>query len=88
MSLQEILQTWQLPLRAVNCGYCDWTYLLEQEAQLSRCPHCYQQDLSALTDEDLPQVYPPEQLLPFNVSNEQVQIKLKGFSAVTLLAAP
>lgn len=78
--MAEIITIWQRPLQATNCEYCDWTFLTELDTPLGKCPHCYRLELTPLTEEDLPEIFKPELMLPFNLPEEQIRDHLTKFS--------
>ncbi len=76
-----VLEGWERPLQAAVCEHCDWRYLVPTERPLSRCPHCFQATLTPLTDEveELPIVRPPELVVPFEVSPEELERGVETF---------
>ena len=80
--MQAIHASWQRPLQAAICEYCDWRYLLSPAEEMPICPHCYQATVTALAEDDLDmeQVSVPELVLPFAVADDQVQEQLHNFA--------
>ena len=78
--MQEIEAKWQRSFQVAICDYCDWQYLLAPDAELPVCPHCYRNELTPLTDDDLDQLSTPELILPFAVPADQVQQQISGFA--------
>ncbi|MCP4363188.1 MAG: hypothetical protein GY796_34745 [Chloroflexi bacterium] len=80
--------TWQTELTLAVCEHCDWLFALPNGRLPLPCPHCAQQDLTALdTEADRP-IYtqPPELTLPFRYETERVRQQLTTFAKKGWLA--
>ena len=79
---QDPISRWGLVLEAAVCEACDWSFLLPQGGVPERCPHCFQAALSPLagTLDRLPHVRPPEQVVPFTVTDEQLSQSIRRFA--------
>ncbi len=74
--------TWNTPLKAVVCPHCDWQYLVPEATSPARCPHCFQADLAPLESGAayLPYQHPPELVLAFDVSSEELNRGVETFA--------
>ncbi|MCA9975042.1 MAG: hypothetical protein KC413_04805, partial [Anaerolineales bacterium] len=80
--------TWGQPLTLAGCWQCDGVFLLPPQRPLTICPYCGQESLDALdTAVDRP-VYtqPPELLLPFTITDVNIQENLAQFAKKTWFA--
>ncbi|MBN1218296.1 MAG: DUF308 domain-containing protein [Anaerolineae bacterium] len=86
MSDQNPTSAWPTNLVSAICEHCDWRYLLPSDSlpahQLARCPHCFQATLVTLDQpgENLPYPQPPELILPFTLSVDQLAANIQQFA--------
>lgn len=83
LSPAELSTTWQTTFEAAICEQCDWRYFLPPEQMATECPHCFQSQLTPLTElaDDLPYDRPPEFILPFTVSADAIANYTRGFAS-------
>lgn len=79
---QTELEAWGTDVQVVVCETCDWRFVLPAETSLPRCPHCFGTELELLSGEvsELPYVAPPEQAVPFAVSEAQLTGGIETFA--------
>jgi hypothetical protein len=68
---------WKLPLQAVVCAHCDWSFLMPAGPLPERCPHCFQGPLASFTPDGL---LDPELVLPFSLTGEGLAQKINEFA--------
>lgn len=75
-------ESWGAALVAVVCEGCDWRFLAPENADLSRCPHCFQPGLKRIDAQldQLPYTQPPELCLPFTLSEAQLSQAIQNFA--------
>jgi hypothetical protein len=81
MSDQKLANNWHTYLEAAVCERCDWSYLLPSGALPVPCPHCFQTSLTSMPQDTAAILYnqPPELMLPFTLSNENVTTNIQQF---------
>lgn len=76
------------------CERCGWSYLIPANHQLTSCPHCFAAALSPVEDvfeagqEESSRVRPPEQYLPFTLSEAELSQGIQAFSKGIPFASP
>lgn len=79
----HLTQGWGKTLQGAVCECCDWTFLIESANRPVRCPHCWQANLTLLPDEqvnELPYIRPPEAVLPYQVSEGSLTVRMQDFA--------
>lgn len=75
-------RTWGATIQTWICSHCDWTFATSKPDPVDRCPHCFQNTLvqgdAALGE--LPVSYPPELVIPFNLSTTGIDTGIKNFA--------
>lgn len=77
---------WAVDMDVVTCEHCDWRYLRPRSLPItanrpSLCPHCWQERLVVTGDlQEAPYPYPPELVVPFNVSDAALQDAVQRFA--------
>jgi hypothetical protein len=79
---ERLNSAWGLELEAVVCEGCDWSYLLPKGNLPQRCPHCFQANLTPITEkvEGLPYTQPPELVVPFALSASRLVASIQNFT--------
>lgn len=77
--MMKLDTAWGFPTQLLACENCNWSFLVHTEATHSKCPNCFQPKIHALDDPSELISYPPEQLIPFSVSNAVLQTGLERF---------
>jgi len=75
-SLEEI---WGLPYQPAGCPQCKQVYLVEASRIGSICPNCVRGKLEP--QPALLRLEPPERLIPFKISREELRAILKNYTA-------
>ena len=84
---------WDPPAALAVCEQCDWVYVLPNGTETHICPHCFSVPLEPV-NESLSQqnqlfyVQPPELLLPYKISLEQIHSRIVSFSQGIPFATP
>lgn len=77
---------WAIDMDVVTCENCDWRYMQPRlqprpAKQPALCPHCWQEKLAVTGDlEEAPYPYPPELVVPFNLSDATLQDAVQRFA--------
>lgn len=76
------ITAWDTDLQGIVCEHCDWSYLVPVDQFPTHCPHCYHVGLTTILEElpDLPVTHPPELVLPFQLSSEQIAQTIERFA--------
>lgn len=77
--MSRIEDLWDVPWAAAICEVCDWAFLLPVGKSDAVCPHCHQDTVTPLDEEDVMQLAPPELVVPFSVSAEKVRDNAEQF---------
>ena len=82
MSDQNLADTWNTYLEAAVCEQCDRSYLLPSGALPVQCPYCFQATLTGMAEDTVAELYsrPPELIVPFSLSNENVTANIQQFT--------
>ncbi|MGC9468424.1 MAG: hypothetical protein ACP5HS_07525 [Anaerolineae bacterium] len=74
---------WGFEMVPVLCESCDWRYLAPEDGLPSVCPHCASSKLVTLSSEEarFPYSTPPELLVPFSVSEGEIQRRIEEFAS-------
>jgi hypothetical protein len=80
---QDILDAWKLDLIPTDCDRCGWMFFTLPQAVKSRCPHCCQSRLAVVEGDisGMLPVRPPELIIPFHLSKQQLENTIQDFSA-------
>jgi hypothetical protein len=80
---QDVAESWGVPLVAVVCEQCDWSFLTPQTTDINRCPHCFQPALARIDAQvsQLPYTHPPELTIPHALSEAQLSQAIQGFAS-------
>jgi hypothetical protein len=76
------LSAWDIPLEFAECETCHWCYLVPAGRPTGLCPNCHRQNLVRLPLEraNLQHLYPPELVLPFSLSDQDLEATTKDFA--------
>jgi hypothetical protein len=74
-----IAAAWGAPLELVGCDICDWSALVPPRLPGRTCPNCFRSPLAERADAAYGQ--PPELVLPFAATPDQVAQGLRAFRA-------
>jgi hypothetical protein len=79
---RNLAAAWGKDLEVAICNHCDWGYLLPPSDSQPTCPHCFRGVLERIGDAgaDLPYSHPPELVIPFSISPDQVKLGLEKFA--------
>ena len=79
----DLTSAWGKPLIPAICENCDWAYLLLPGLLPALCPHCCRVSLVEVKEpgDGLPYSRPPELLLPFSASDQQVAENIRQFAS-------
>jgi hypothetical protein len=77
-----ISSDWGMSLQTVVCDKCDWNYLIP-EGSNRQCPHCFEGELQNFeaNSENMPHLAPPELLIPYQVSENEIARLIEGFAS-------
>lgn len=81
---KEILASkWGIALEALNCEFCDWSYLSPEGYPNRLCPNCYNGELTPLNGDlsGLPYSNPPELVAPFNMTTGSLDGSIQAFAS-------
>lgn len=84
--LQELETTWGFQPELMVCDVCGWGYLAHASLTKQRCPHCFKADLTIIEnpreglEQGLPYDHPPELVLPFTLTSEDLAANIGRFS--------
>ena len=75
------------------CEQCDWIYVLPNGIENQICPHCFSTPLDLVIESQaqhnpLFNMHPPELLLPFKISLEQIHSRIISFTQGIPFATP
>jgi len=73
--------SWGTQMDVWVCENCDWRFLLPTDSSAQTCPHCYQIELSLVANpaEVLDENMPPERVIPFQISSQQLFQAIESF---------
>ena len=83
-------QLWGASMHLAVCERCDWGYVLPSDVPAGQCPHCHRETLTGLEEgfDQLPVIRPPEQLIPFAISEETARQSIQTFARQVTFAPP
>jgi hypothetical protein len=78
----DLSSTWQTSFQAAVCEVCDWSFLVEKDSSLERCPRCFQAALNPLDSSSLSLNIgkQPELVLPFTLTSKGLENVISNFA--------
>jgi len=91
--MENIADSWDHPAELAFCEQCDWVYVIPNGLENQICPHCLSALLEPVIESSSQQnqifyIQPPELLLPFKISLEQIHSRIMSFTQGIPFATP
>jgi DNA-directed RNA polymerase subunit RPC12/RpoP len=80
--MSDLQTIWGQPRIPALCPNCDRRFLIPNDGENTRCPHCFEAVLARVTEEDAPylDVARPEQVVPFEVDDREIDAAVASFA--------
>jgi DNA-directed RNA polymerase subunit RPC12/RpoP len=80
--MSDLQETWGAALVPLLCPHCDRRFLMPDRSGDARCPHCFEEVLVKIEEEDVPylDVALPERVVPFEVGQDAVTSAVEDFA--------
>lgn len=91
--LNHISYHWEHPAIKAVCEQCGWVFIILNGIENPICPHCFSIRLEIETGpisqkDQIVEIQPPELVLPFKISLEQINSRIKSYTQGIPFASP